>query len=279
MAYPDRDKQFHALHAGPDLLILANAWDALSARVVAEAGAKAIATSSAAVAWAHGRADGHCLPFETLRSAVAEITRVVSLPVSVDMEGGYAEAPKDVAENVARVIAAGAIGMNIEDGEEGADALCRKIEAARAICLREGVDFFINARTDVYLRNLAAGEAALEAAIARGRAYKQAGANGFFLPGPVDLAILRAAAAEVGLPLNAMSRKGLPGKGALTAAGVRRLSAATGMARAAMRALQEAAEAFLREGDPDDLAARAGASVDFNAWFASEAPAGAAKRG
>ncbi|MGE0045294.1 MAG: isocitrate lyase/phosphoenolpyruvate mutase family protein [Hyphomonadaceae bacterium] len=266
-ARPDHAKAFHALHHGKEPLVLANCWDAQSARIIEEAGAKALATSSAAVAWAHGRADGHYLPVETLIAAVGEITRVTKLPLSVDMERGYADDPKGVAENVRAIIGAGGIGMNLEDGADGADLLCRKIEAVRAAAAQEGVDFFVNARCDVYLKRLAEGEAAVVESVKRGNAYKQAGADGFFLPGPTDIALFRTIAAEVALPLNVMARPGVPGKAALAEAGVKRLSAATAMSRGAYNAMKALAESFLADGDSDALSKAAGPVIDFNAWF------------
>jgi len=260
-------KAFHALHAGPGLLVLANAWDAQSARIVQEAGGAAVATSSAAVAWAHGYADGHFLPIEVLVRAVGEIARVVNIPISVDMERGYADEPGGVGENVRAIIGVGGIGMNMEDSTEGTALLCRKIEAVRKAADAEGVDFFVNARCDVYLRKIAEGEAAQAESIARGNAYKNAGASGFFLPGPTDIALFRAVAAEVALPLNVMARPGVPGMADLVAAGVKRLSAATGLSRGAYNAAKALAEAFLRDGDSEALSKNAGPGIDFNAWF------------
>lgn len=260
-------KTFHALHKADDLLVLPNAWDAQSARIAQEAGAKAIATSSAAVAWAHGYADGHFTPMDVLVRTVSEIARVVSIPISVDMERGYSDEPAGVAENVRAIIGAGGIGMNMEDSTLGADLLCRKIEAVRNAANAEGVDFFVNARCDVYLRKIAEGEAAQAESIARGNAYKNAGASGFFLPGPADAALFRAVAGGVKLPLNVMARPGVPGKAELIAAGVQRLSAATALSRGAYNAAKALAEAFVRDGDSEALSAAAGPAIDFNAWF------------
>jgi 2-methylisocitrate lyase-like PEP mutase family enzyme len=259
--------QFHALHQGPDILLLANAWDAGSARVVETLGAKALATSSAAVAWSHGYADGHKLPVDALAATVREIVRVVKVPLTVDIEGGYADDARGVGETVARVVGAGCVGINIEDGRDAPDLLCAKIAAARAAAEKAGAPLFINARTDVYLKNLAQGDAALPEAIRRGKLYRDAGADGFFLPGPTDTALFAAAANEVGLPVNVMARKGVAPLAELKAAGVRRLSAATGVARAALHAAREAASAFLATGESAALADAGGPSFDYNALF------------
>ena len=127
---------FNALHAS-GLLILPNAWDAGSARLIETLGARAVATSSAAVCWAHGYADGHHLPVDFLITTVREITRVVSIPVTCDFEGGYADDPATVAENIARVIDAGAVGINIEDGNAPPELLARKIAAVREASLTD----------------------------------------------------------------------------------------------------------------------------------------------
>lgn len=258
---------FHALHAGPAILRLPNAWDAASARIIESAGAKAIATSSAAVAWAHGYADGHHLPVEKLLVAVEEIARVVAVPLTVDCEGGYAADPAGAAANVGRLIGVGAVGINIEDGREAHDLHVRKVEAIREAAAKAGVDLFINARTDVYLKQLAPADAALAETVRRGNALKAAGASGLFVPMLIDAEGLAAVVAAVGLPVNAMARPGLPKAAELERIGVRRLSAATGVAAAAWAAARAAAEAFLENGDSDVLAQKAGAPFNYNALF------------
>lgn len=172
---------FHALHQGPEVLRLPNAWDAASARTIESAGAKAIATSSAAVAWAHGFADGHHLPVSKLVATIEEIARVVSAPITADAEGGYADNPADAAQNIVALMRAGAVGINIEDGRESHELHVRKVAAVRAAAEREGVKLFINARTDVWLKQLVAPEAALEEGVRRGKALREAGADGFFV--------------------------------------------------------------------------------------------------
>jgi len=150
----ERAKIFAALHAGPKLLILPNAWDAGSARVIESAGAKAIATSSAAVAWSHGYPDGQFLPFDTLLAAVREMTRVVSVPVSADIESAYAHDAATAAMTVKRVLEAGAVGINIEDGNDPPDLLAGKIENLKIATRKAGIDLWVNARIDTYLRRL-----------------------------------------------------------------------------------------------------------------------------
>lgn len=257
---------FRSLHAS-GFLILPNAWDAGSARVIETLGARAVATSSAAVCWAHGYADGHHLPVDFLVATVREITRVVSIPVTCDFEGGYADDPGQVAENVARVIDAGAVGINIEDGREPPERLAAKIAAVREAAARAGVDLFVNARTDVFLKGLAEGEAAVAETLRRAALYRNAGADGLFAPFVVEEAHIAAIAGGCGLPLNVMARPGLPAAARLEALGARRLSSATGLARAALQALKTATTAWLGTGDSDALAAAGGEPTDYNRLF------------
>ena len=251
----DRSRTFRRLHAGPDILLLANAWDAASARLIETLGAKAIATTSAGVAWSHGYPDGHGLPVSLLFSTVADIARVVGVPLTVDIEGGYADDPAAVGEAVARVVDAGAVGINIEDGAGTPDLLCAKIDQAKRAALQAGVDLFVNARTDVYLRGLAHGDAAVAETVARGRRYREAGCDGLFVPGVVEASAIRALVDAVERPLNVLLWPELPDAAELQTLGVRRLSAGAGVALAALSRARAFASAFLSDG-------RAPASVE-----------------
>jgi len=257
---------FRSLHT-TGFLTLPNAWDAGSARVIETLGARAVATSSAAVCWTHGYADGHHLPVDVLITTVREITRVVSIPVTCDFEGGYADDPAQVAGNIARVIDAGAVGINIEDGREPPELLARKITAVREAAAKAGVRLFINARTDVFLKGLVEGEAAVAESLRRGALYREAGADGLFVPYVVEADHITAIAGDCGLPLNVMARPGLPVAATLETLGARRLSSATGLARAALAALKTATTAFLETGDSDALSAAGGPPSDYNKLF------------
>jgi 2-methylisocitrate lyase-like PEP mutase family enzyme len=258
MTSPPRDsaRRFHELHRD-GLLLLPNAWDAGSARLIESLGAKAIATTSAGVAWSHGYADGDFLPVPLLAATVGEIARVVTVPVSADVEGGYSSDPASVGEAVAAVIGAGAVGVNIEDGTAGPDLLCAKIEQAKRAGVRSGVDLFVNARADVYLRNLAPADRRLDEALARAERYRAAGADGIFVPGVTDASAIGALASAVRLPLNVLARPGLPPASELEALGVRRLSAGSWIASAALATAASRAALFLRAGDSDALTAGA----------------------
>jgi 2-methylisocitrate lyase-like PEP mutase family enzyme len=255
---------FHRLHH-EGFLVLANAWDASTARLMESLGARAVATTSAAVAWSHGYADGDLLPVPLLLATVAEIARVVSVPLSVDLEGGYSDEPKAVGEVVGAVMAAGGVGINIEDGTRPPELLCAKIEQARAAARRLGVRLFVNARADVYLRALVPAERRLDETLARGERYRAAGADGFFVPGLVDPTALRTIASAVPLPLNVLAGVGLPPAAELAALGARRLSAGSGIARAALGRTAALAKAFLRDGASDPLAAETLPYAEVNA--------------
>jgi 2-methylisocitrate lyase-like PEP mutase family enzyme len=245
---------FHRLHEGPDLLVLANCWDAGSARLIESLGGRAAATTSAGVAWSLGYPDGNALPVPLLVSTVASIVRAIRVPLTVDFEGGYAADPAIVGETVARIIDAGAIGINIEDGSDRPDLLCAKIAQAKQAGIRLGVGLFVNARTDVYLRGLTPETARAAETLARAARYRDAGADGIFVPGLVNSADIRQIAATAGFPLNVMASPGLPPASELARLGVRRLSAGSGIAQAMWGRVASLAAVFLRDGRSEPLA-------------------------
>ena len=238
---------FRQLHER-GLLLLPNAWDAGSARLIESLGAKAIATTSAGVAWARGYNDGNRLPVPTLIAVVEEIARVVRVPLTVDLEAGYSDEPSSVAATAARVVAAGAVGINIEDGEGSPDLLAAKIEAVKRAAQGSGVDLFVNARTDVYLAGLAPDERRVEETIARAARYRDAGADGLFVPCITEPAEIEAVANAVPMPLNVMWMPGLPSLSELERLGVRRLSAGAAIAAIALGAIASSSSAFLQNG-------------------------------
>lgn len=264
---PTAASEFHRLHRD-GLLVLPNAWDAGSARLIESLGAKAIATSSAAVAWSHGYADGDLLPVPLLAATIGEIARLVKVPISVDVEGGYSADPGGVADTVAAVIDAGGVGINVEDGTGDPDLLVGKIERSKATGLRLGVDVFVNARTDVYLRNLVPADRRLEETLARADRYRAAGADGIFVPGVTDPEEIRRIASGVTLPLNVLARTRLPDAAALEALGVRRLSAGSGIAGAAFGRIASLAAEFLKTGASNPLSKGAMPYVEINALMA-----------
>jgi 2-methylisocitrate lyase-like PEP mutase family enzyme len=238
-------KTFRQLHVPGRPLLLANAWDAGSARLIESCGAAAIATTSAGLAWARGYPDGDVVPLQVLAAAVAEISRVISVPLSVDAEGGYSDDPKAVGEVVRAILDAGGIGINIEDRAGSPGLLVAKIEAARSAAAAAGVDLFINARIDVYLRGLASGTAAVEESIGRAARYADAGADGIFVPAVKEPDEIRAIAAAVKLPLNVLVTAGLPPVATLAELGVARVSAGSGIAQIAAGVARKVATEFL----------------------------------
>jgi 2-methylisocitrate lyase-like PEP mutase family enzyme len=258
-----RAETFRGLHAPGELLILPNAWDAGSARIIESCGATAIATSSAAVAWALGYPDGNALPPRMLTRTIETIVRVIDVPLTVDSEAGYSDDPTDAAENVAAFANAGAVGINIEDGSDSPDLLCAKIEEIK----KRVPDLFVNARIDVLLRKLASPESSLDEIAARAHRYRDAGADGIFVPMIAGFDDIRAVVERIApLPLNVMAIPSLPPASELRRLGVRRLSAGAGIGRAALGLIRELATPFLREGDSARLLERADLS-NFNAMF------------
>lgn len=254
---------FRDLHAPGEFLILPNAWDAASARIIETCGAKAIATSSAAVAWSHGYPDGNFLPPELLAKAVERIARVISIPLSVDSEGGYSNDPAKVAGNVASFVHAGAVGINLEDGTGSPDLLCRKIEAVKA-----AANVFVNARIDVLLHRLAPPEKAIEETLARAARYRDAGADGIFVP-MLTLAheIETVARAVDPLPLNVLVLPALPPAAELRRLGVRRLSAGTSIAKAVNGLIRQLATGLLGDGDSEAVYGHVTDKTDMNSLF------------
>lgn len=240
---------FHSLH--DDFLLLANCWDGGSARIAAAAGAQALATSSAAVAWSHGYADGYHLPNDLLLATARGIRRVSKLPLSVDIENGYSNDPVKVATLVRALLAEGVVGINIEDGNDTPELLGHKVAAVRAAADAAGVRLYINVRTDVYLRNLAENAGRVAETIRRGEIYRHAGASGLFVPGVRDEADIAAIVAGVPLPINVMALPQVPSPERLRALGVHRLSAGSAISEAALGVVRDAVATFLATGRVD----------------------------
>lgn len=242
----EKARLFASLHVPGDPLILYNAWDAGSARVIAEAGARAIATGSASVAQAHGYLDAEALPLALALANAERVVAAVDLPVTIDFEGAYAVEPEGVAANIMKLAATGAIGCNFEDQVVGGEGLhpaafqAERIKAARAAV---GADFFLNARTDIFLKSRDHDEAMVDAALERAAAYAEAGASGFFAPGLADLRLLARLCAASPLPVNFMAWPGTPPAAEIAAAGIARISHGPFPWKLAMQALKEAAAA------------------------------------
>ncbi|MBJ6641227.1 isocitrate lyase/phosphoenolpyruvate mutase family protein [Streptomyces sp. DHE7-1] len=249
---------FRALHEHGRPLVLPNAWDAVTAALVQDAGAAAVATTSAGLAWALGAADGDRLGRERALAAVARVAAAVRVPVSADIEGGHAEDAAGVGDTVAGVIDAGSVGVNIEDGRYEPDAeplrtvaeQAERIAAARAAADRAGVPLFVNARIDTFLR----GAVGVGPTLERAAAFLAAGADGIFVPGAVEPGTVKALVAGIDGPLNVMAGPGAPSVPELAALGVARISTGAGLAQAAHALVHRAARELLREGTYGPLA-------------------------
>jgi 2-methylisocitrate lyase-like PEP mutase family enzyme len=222
-------EDFARLHIAGNPLVLFNAWDAGSAQAVAKSGASAIATGSASVAMANGFGDGQELPMEFALANARRIVEAVDLPVTVDFEGAYSDDPAEGARNIARLAETGAVGCNFEDqvvGGEGLHPIETQAERIAAVRAAVGPEFFINVRTDLFLKakQETHDEAMLEEAIARGRAYAEAGASGYFVPMLGNLDYLHRLCAELPVPVNFMTYPGCPSNAAVAATGVARIS-------------------------------------------------------
>ncbi|MGH9704274.1 MAG: isocitrate lyase/PEP mutase family protein [Candidatus Acidiferrales bacterium] len=241
------------LHRGPRILILVNAWDAASARVIEAAGLPALATSSAGVAYAYGYPDGQVISREEMLSAVSRIASAVNIPVTADMEAGYGSMPRDMKDFADELIIAGAAGLNLEDSGEP-DALTEiplqveKIRALRAAATEAGVPLVINARTDALWDKNKKTEERLAEAVRRGRAYSEAGADSIFVVGASDRETIAALVREIPAPVNILAGPGVPSAKELEALGVRRVSVGSGPMRATMTLTRRIAEELLENG-------------------------------
>src|SRR5436190_15093797 len=236
-----------ALHDGPGLLVLPNAWDAASARVFEAAGFPAIATTSSGVAQSLGFADGENAPVDGMLAAVRRIVAAVAVPVTADMEGGYGLPP---AEFAARVADTGAAGLNFEDTDHRAGGTAplwdADKQAARIAAIKAAApDLFLNARVDVHVRQ--AGP--LEEALRRARLYRDAGADGVYPIAVDDEETISAFVAAVDAPVNVLSRPGAPPLARLAELGVRRVTFGGGLMRAAMVRTKERADEIRAELD------------------------------
>jgi 2-methylisocitrate lyase-like PEP mutase family enzyme len=236
---------FRTLHTADRPLVLVNAWDVASARIVEAAGATAIATTSAGVAWSLGAPDGDALGRDLAVDLVTRIVAAVSVPVTADIESGFGETPDDVANTIRAIVDAGAVGVNIEDAlHDGAgplrdvDEQCARLAAARAAAR---IPLYINARVDTYLR----GAGGVEETVARATAYLAAGADGVFVPGVADPDTIAALVAAIPAPLNILAGPGSPSVPELAKLGVARVSLGSSVAQAAYAvAHRAAAEAY-----------------------------------
>ena len=234
---------FAALHHGDAPLVLPNAWDVASAVLLAEAGFPAVGTTSAGITAAAGLADGAGAGRDLTIALAAKLAGRLSVPVSVDLEGGYSDDPGEVADLAAHLAELGVAGVNFEDGQP--DGRLRKVDHHAAIIAavtRAAPDLFVNARTDTYWLNVGETGRRLDETLERLAAYREAGASGVFVPGLGDLGAIAAVATAVALPLNVLWQPGVD-LAALHGAGVARVSTGSALYRHAISAALSAARA------------------------------------
>jgi 2-methylisocitrate lyase-like PEP mutase family enzyme len=251
------------------MLLLPNAWDVASARILEECGHPAIATTSAGIAYSLGHPDGQRISRGEMLEVVGRIARAVRIPVTADLEAGYGTTPKDMAETVKAAIEAGAIGMNLEDvtGDDESSHVAIPLQAEKIRVIREtaaslGVPFVLNARTDTYLMPIGPEPTRFERTVERLRAYRDAGADCLFAPGLYDRDTIAKLVKAVEAPLNILATPAGPALTELEKIGVARVSAGSGIMRAAMGAVQRIAKEMLEARSCETMFAGAMPYID-----------------
>ncbi|MEO5648689.1 MAG: isocitrate lyase/phosphoenolpyruvate mutase family protein [Ginsengibacter sp.] len=251
-ANPDKGKIFKQLHHNGNLVVLPNVWDPLSAMLLESLGYPAVATASASIALSNGYRDGEKIPFEEVLVILKKIVNSVNIPVSADIESGYAKNKAELEENMKKLIDTGIVGINFEDSSHPENKLiatkdqCEKISIIKKVGMEKGSPLFINARSDVYLRwgNLSEEEKLLKT-IERGKAYKDAGADGFYPIIVREKQSIESIVKEVGLPVNIILLPGTHDFETLKNMGVSRLSLGPGFLKTAINAMKNIAGKLL----------------------------------
>ncbi|HKV64092.1 MAG TPA: isocitrate lyase/phosphoenolpyruvate mutase family protein [Candidatus Acidoferrum sp.] len=274
----EKAEKFRKLHHGPRMLLLPNAWDVASARILEECGHPAIATSSAAVAYSLGYVDGQRISRDEMLEVCGRIARATNIPVTADLEAGYGTTPKDMADTVKAAIAAGIIGMNLEDvtGDDERSLVdlplqVEKIHAIREAASSAGVPFVLNARTDFYLMPIGPEAARFDQTVKRLRAYREAGADCLFAPGVYDLETIQKLVKAVVSPLNILANPACPPVAEMEKAGVARVSAGSGIMRAAMGLVQRIGKEMLEARSCEMMFAGATPFIDLKRMMTRQA--------
>jgi len=256
-------EQFRNMHRGPRMLVLANAWDVVSARILEECGHPAIATSSAAVAFSRGYPDGQRISRDEMLDVVGRIARAVRVPVTADLEAGYGTTPKDLGDTTKAAIEAGAIGMNLEDSGDDDSSLVdlalqvEKVRAIRETAKSLGVPFVLNARTDIYLASIGPEATRFDRTVERLHAYRDTGADCLFAPGVHDKEIISKLVEAVAAPLNILITPQCPSLTELGKIGVARVSAGSAVMRATLRVVERIGKEMLESRSTETLFDRA----------------------
>ncbi|MBU8729717.1 isocitrate lyase/phosphoenolpyruvate mutase family protein [Cytobacillus oceanisediminis] len=242
-------KTFHRLHQQSSTFVLPNAWDVISAKMFEECGFKAIGTTSAGIAASLGYLDGQSIPLSKMVETIENIAKSVNVPVSADIEAGYGQTVEEVLETVKAVAAAGAIGINLEDGTVDPNrpifditSQVEKITAIKELSESRNMPLFINARTDLYWLNIGDSSTRLQEAIKRAKAYQDAGADCIFIPGLTDRKIIKRIREEISCPINLLVDPGMPSLSELSEIGIERLSCGSVPFRATLTYLRTISE-------------------------------------
>lgn len=273
-------EELRKLHGGPKVLVLPNAWDVASARVLEELGFPAIATTSAGVAFALGYPDGQHVSRDEMLEVVARVTRAVRVPVTADMEAGYGTTAKDMAETAKAIVAAGAVGLNLEDvtGNTESSQVDTALQAEKIRAIREtsaalGVSLVINARTDVYLMPIGPESTRFERTVERLRAYRAAGADCLFAPGLTDRGLIEKLVEAVATPVNILVTAGCPSIPELEKLGVRRASIGSGVMRSTLGLVRRIAKELQEKGTYSTVFEGAIPFAELNSLMAQSASA------
>jgi 2-methylisocitrate lyase-like PEP mutase family enzyme len=271
----EKAEAFRRMHDRQHILVLPNAWNAASARVFEQAGCKAVATTSAGVSHAVGYPDGEVIPRDEMITMIRWIARSVSVPVTADMESGFGRDAAEIAETVRMVIAAGAVGINLEDTVHGGERklydlpeAVERVRAAREAANAAGVPIVINARTDVYLVGASEKSTRFEHAVRRLNAYREAGADCLYPMGIFDTDTIARLAKGINGPINVMGAPSVPAVTELERLGVARVSTASGPARVALTATRRVAEHLMRDGSFEIFGGDTISGQEANALFA-----------
>ncbi len=253
-------ERLRALHHGDRLLLLPNIWDPGGARMLESLGYPAVATASAAVAYSLGYDDGQQITLDAMLDVVGRVAASVNVPVTADMEAGYAQLPRDVAENMRRVLRAGAVGINLEDSSRAGEVLFdvgvqfERIQAVRKMAQEEGVPLVINARTDVYLPRVTMAEnERFDQALQRAKAYLEAGADCFYPIMLGDLETLKKLYEAIRAPINVFAPTCRATLRELEDAGIARLSLGPGLMRASLTRMRKIAVELQNYGSFDSF--------------------------
>jgi 2-methylisocitrate lyase-like PEP mutase family enzyme len=270
----DKVQRFYNLHTGKEILVLPNAWDAATARVFEQAGFPAIGTTSAGIAASLGFSEPERTPRAEMLAAVARIVRSVSIPVSADMEAGYADTPAGVGETVKLVIEAGAAGINLEDTQDSQESPLRtisdqiqRLKAARRVADTFNMPFIINARTDLYLFSLGSEQDRFEEVVKRSNCYLEAGADCVFIPGVSDADLIARLVQRIKGPINILANPNVPKIQELKKLGIKRVSTGSGPARATLGLVRSAAQELKEFGTYNSFTQNSIPYKDVNAFF------------